>query len=121
MQKRKITIKSGGEEFQMEVTVEECRIYYRPWWQKKEQRNREAMEENEYMKSLMRGKDGLLEESLDSLILKEKELAVKLIGGQDSVSDYAKKHNQHRTTVSFRRTVVLEKLRKFFKEKGIDV
>ena len=47
MQKRKITIKSGGEEFQMEVTVEECR--------KKEQRNREAMEENEYMKSLMRG------------------------------------------------------------------
>ena len=39
----------------MEVTVEECRIYYRPWWQKKEQRNREAMEENEYMKSLMRG------------------------------------------------------------------
>lgn len=55
MQKRKITIKSGGEEFQMEVTVEEYRIYYRPWWQKKEQRNREAMEENEYMKSLMRG------------------------------------------------------------------
>ena len=55
MQKRKITIKSGGEEFQMEVTVEECRIYYRPWWQKKEQRNREAMEENEYMMSLMRG------------------------------------------------------------------
>ena len=35
--------------------VPECRIYYRPWWQKKEQRNREAMEENEYMKSLMRG------------------------------------------------------------------
>lgn len=64
---------------------------------------------------------GILEESLDCLILKEKELAVKLIGGQDSVSDYAKKHNQHRTTVSSRRTVVLEKLRKFFKEKGIDV
>lgn len=41
MQKRKITIKSGREEIQMEVTEEAYQKFYRPWWQqkKKEQRN----------------------------------------------------------------------------------
>lgn len=149
MSKRIITVKSGKEEFQMEVTEEEYRNYYRPWWQqkKREQRNREAMEENGYTEESYEGwKDGLLdeqvdlesqeecveeivekrfllgilEEALDSLMPEEKELAVKLFGEQVPVSDYAKKHNQHRTTVSSRKTVVLEKLRKFFKGKGID-
>ena len=43
---RKITVKSGDEEFTLEVTEEEYLKYYRPWWQmkKKEQRNREAMD-----------------------------------------------------------------------------
>ena len=47
---RKITIKSGDEEITMNVTEEEYRNYFRPWWQmkKKEQRNREAMEQNGY-------------------------------------------------------------------------
>ncbi len=47
---RKITIKSGNEEFTLEVTEEEYRNYFRPWWQQKkhEQRNREAMEQNGY-------------------------------------------------------------------------
>ncbi len=47
---RKITIKSGNEEFTMNATEEEYLKYYRPWWQmkKKEQRNREAMEQNGY-------------------------------------------------------------------------
>lgn len=50
MQKRKITIKYGREEIQMEVTEEEYQRFYRPWWQqkKKEQRNREAMEAQGY-------------------------------------------------------------------------
>lgn len=50
MQKRKITIKSGREEIQMEVTEEAYQKFYRPWWQqkKKEQRNREAMEAQGY-------------------------------------------------------------------------
>lgn len=50
MSKRVITIKSGKEEIQMEVTEEEYRNYYRPWWQqkKREQRNREMMEEMGY-------------------------------------------------------------------------
>lgn len=48
--KRKITIKSGREEIQMEVTEEAYQKFYRPWWQqkKKEQRNREAMEAQGY-------------------------------------------------------------------------
>ena len=47
---RKITVKSGNEEFTMDVTEEEYQRYYRPWWRmkKKEQRNREAMEKNGY-------------------------------------------------------------------------
>ncbi len=47
---RKITVKSGNEEITMNVTEEEYRNYFRPWWQQKkhEQRNREAMEQNGY-------------------------------------------------------------------------
>lgn len=50
MSDRKITVKSGNEEFTLEVTEEEYRNYYRPWWQQKkhEQRNREVMEQNSY-------------------------------------------------------------------------
>ncbi len=46
----KITVKSGNEESTLEVTEEEYRNYYRPRWQqkKREQRNREAMEQNGY-------------------------------------------------------------------------
>ena len=29
---RKITVKSGDEEFTLEVTEEEYQKYYRPWW-----------------------------------------------------------------------------------------
>lgn len=48
MSKRLITVRSGKEEIQMEVTEEEYQKYYRPWWlqKKREQRNREAMEEH---------------------------------------------------------------------------
>ena len=47
---RKITVKSGNEESTLEVTEEEYRNYFRPWWQQKkhEQRNRQAMEQNGY-------------------------------------------------------------------------
>lgn len=150
MSKRIITVRSGKEEIQMEVTEEEYRKYYRPWWQqkKREQRNREAMEEKGYTeesyevwKDGLRGEYGdvesheeyveeivekqlmlgILKAALDSLMPEEKELAVKLFGEQVPVSDYAKRHNQHRTTVSSRKAAVLEKLRQFFKGKGIDV
>ena len=61
---RKITVKSGNEEITMDVTEEEYQRYYRPWWRmkKKEQRNREAMEQNGYTEESYEGwKDGLTE------------------------------------------------------------
>lgn len=64
MSKRVITIKSGKEEIQMEVTEEEYQNYYRPWWKqkKREQRNREAMDENGYTEESYDGwKDGMLD------------------------------------------------------------
>ena len=50
MSEKIIRIKSGNEEITMNVTEEEYRNYFRPWWQmkKREQRNREAMEQNGY-------------------------------------------------------------------------
>lgn len=134
----------------MEVTEEEYKNYYRPWWQqkKKEQRNRETKEEYGYTEeSYDCWKDGalneqnelstaedsveeivekqcmleLLEEALDSLMPEEKELAVKVFGERVPVSEYAKNHSQHRTTVSSRKEVVLKKLRTFFKARGFDI
>lgn len=150
MSKRLITVKSGKEEIQMEVTEEEYQKYYRPWWQqkKREQRNREAMKEHGYTEESYDGwKDGILdeqvemcfqdvsveeimekrcmleilEEALDSLMPEEKELAVKVLGEQVSVSDFAKSHSQKRTTISSRKTVVLGKLRQFFRDKGFEI
>ncbi len=50
MAEKNIRIKSRNEEFTMNLTEEEYRNYLRPWCQmkKKEQRNREAMEQNGY-------------------------------------------------------------------------
>lgn len=49
-EKRIITIRSGNKEVRMEATEGEYRRYFRPWWRqkKREQRNREAMEEKGY-------------------------------------------------------------------------
>lgn len=63
----------------------------------------------------------ILEEALDSLMPEEKELAVKVLGEQVSVSDFAKNHSQKRTTVSSRKAVVLGKLRQFFRDKGFEI
>ena len=149
MSKRLITVRSGKEEIQMEVTEEQYQRYYRPWWQqkKREQRNREAMEANGYTEESYDGwKDGILdeqvemclqdasveeiiekqcmlkilEEALESLMPEEKELAVKVLGEQVSVSDF-KSHSQKRTTVSSRKVVVLGKLRQFFRDRGFEI
>ncbi len=150
MSDRKITVKSGNEESTLEVTEEEYRNYYRPWWQqkKREQRNREAMEANGYteesyeawrdnasdeigipdmelpgMNELVEKKLllGVLADAVDSLLPEERELAMKVFGEQVPVSEFAKMHGQPRTTVSSKKTVVLGKLRAFFREKGLDV
>lgn len=146
MQKRKITIKSGREEIQMEVTEEEYQRFYRPWWQqkKKEQRNREAMEAQGYrtesyeewkendmrteffsdsLEEMMEKKAMLevLKEALDNLMPEERELAEKVLGGEMQVSEYAKLKMESRTTVSSRKKRLLDKLRRYFVEQGFDV
>ena len=58
--KRIVTIRSGNEEVRMEVTEEEYQRYFRPWWRqkKREQRNREAMEEKGYVSGAAPGGEG---------------------------------------------------------------
>lgn len=150
MSKRIITIKSGNEEITLEVTEEEYLKYYRPWWQqkKREQRNREAMEEKGYteesfeawrdsaaegagipdvglpdMDELLEKKMllGILEEAMDSLMPEERELAVKVYGEQVPVTELARQAGMNRRTLAFHKEKVLEKLRRFFSNRGIDV
>lgn len=150
MSKRIITFRSGNEEISLEVTEEEYLKFYRPWWQqkKREQRNREAMAENGYteesyeawrdkaaekigipdmelpdMDELLEKKMllGILEEAMDSLVSEERELALKVFGEQMPVTEFARQKGGSRRTLAFRKERVLEKLRRFFSERGIDV
>ena len=147
---RKITVKSGDEEFTLEVTEEEYQKYYRPWWQQKkhEQRNREVMEQNGYTEESyeawrdnasegagipdmeLPGVDelvekklllGVLADAMDSLLPEERELAIKVFGEEMSVYEYARVKGGNRRTLDFRKNKVMEKLRHFFRERGFDV
>ena len=147
---RKITVKSGDEEITMNVTEEEYRNYFRPWWQQKkhEQRNREAMEQNGYTEESyeawrdnasegagipdmeLPGVDelvekklllGVLADAMDSLLPEERELAMKVFGEEMSVYEYARVTGGNRRTLDFRKNKVMEKLRYFFREHGFDV
>ena len=64
---------------------------------------------------------GVLADAMDSLLPEERELAMKVFGEEMQVSEFAKIHGQPRTTVSSKKTVVLGKLRTFFRERGLDV
>ena len=146
MSEKIIRIKSGNEEFTMNVTEEEYRNYFRPWWQmkKREQRNREAMEQNGYteesyeewkendmrtelfaesMEELAEKRMllGVLQDAMDSLLPEERELAMKLFGEEMSVYEYARVTDGNRRTLDFRKNKVMEKLRHFFREHGFDV
>lgn len=86
----------------MEVTEEEYQKYYRPWWQqkKREQRNREAMEEcgykeesyEEWKENDMRAE--LFAESME-------ELAMKVFGEEVSVYEFARMNGGNRRTLDF--------------------
>ena len=146
MSEKIIRIKSGNEEITMNVTEEEYRNYFRPWWQQKkhDQRNREAMEQNGYTEeSYEEWKENdmrtelfaesmeelaekrmlldVLRDAMDSLLPEERELAMKVFGEEMQVSEFAKSKNESRTTVSSRKQRVLEKLRLFFEDRGFDV
>ena len=128
MSVRKITVKSGNEESTLDVTEEEYQNYYRPWWQqkKREQRNREAMEQNGYteesyeawrdnaseevgipdmeppgMDELVEKKLllGVLADAMDSLLPEERELAMKVFGEEMSVYEYARVTGGNRRTL----------------------
>ena len=111
---------------------------------KKEQRNREAMEQNGYTEeSYEEWKENdmrtelfaesmeelaekrmlldVLRDAMDSLLPEERELAMKVFGEEMQVSEFAKSKNESRTTVSSRKQRVLEKLRLFFEDRGFDV
>ena len=129
---RKITVKSGDEEFTLEVTEEEYLKYYRPWWQmkKKEQRNREAMEQNGYteesyeewkendmrtelfaesMEELAEKRMllGVLQDAMDSLLPEERELAMKVFGEEMPLADYADMKGKNPRTLSDHKRKVL--------------
>ena len=122
---RKITIKSGNEESTLEVTEEEYRNYFRPWWQQKkhEQRNREAMEQNGYTEeSYEEWKENdmrtelfaesmeelaekrmlldVLRDAMDSLLPEERELAMKVFGEEMPLADYADMKGKNPRTLS---------------------
>ena len=146
MSVRKITVKSGNEESTLDVTEEEYQNYYRPWWQqkKREQRNREAMEQNGYTEeSYEEWKENdmrtelfaesmeelaekrmlldVLRDAMDSLLPEERELAMKVFGEQIPVTELSQQIGGSRRTLAFRKDKVLEKLRHFFREHGFDV
>lgn len=146
MSEKIIRIKSGNEEFTMNVTEEEYQNYYRPWWQmkKREQRNREAMEQKGYteesyeewkendmrselfaesMEELTERKMllNVLRDAMDSLMPEERELAMKVFGEEMSVYEYARITGGNRRTLDFRKNKVMEKLRHFFRERGFDM
>ena len=137
---RKITVKSGDEEITMNVTEEEYRNYFRPWWQmkKREQRNREAMEQNgyteesyeEWKENDMRTMEELAEkrmlldvlrDAMDSLLPEERELAMKVFGEEMPLADYADMKGKNPRTLSDHKRKVLSKLRKFFVEHGFEI
>ena len=146
MSEKIIRIKSGNEEITMNVTEEEYRNYFRPWWQmkKKEQRNREAMEQNGYteesyeewkendmrtelfaesMEELAEKRMllGVLQDAMDSLLPEERELAMKVFGEEMPLADYADMKKQNPRTLSDHKRKVLSKLRKFFSEHGFEI
>ena len=150
MSVRKITVKSGNEESTLDVTEEEYQNYYRPWWQqkKREQRNREAMEQNGYteesyeawrdnaseevgipdmeppgMDELVEKKLllGVLADAMESLLPEERELAMKVVGEEMPLADYAEMKGKNPRTLSDHKRRILSKLRKFFTEHGFEV
>lgn len=143
---RKVTIKSGNYEEEMELTQEKYDAYMRPWWaqQQRAKRNRDAMKKNGYsQESYEDWKDKynddissmstvtsleeivekkmeleLLSKALDTLIPDEREIAMTVLTGDMSLAEYARQNGAKRTTMSDKKTKVLRKLRDYFHNSG---
>ena len=122
MAKRKIRIRSGELEAWMEVTEEEYQKYYRPWWQqkKREQRNREAMEECGYKEESY---EEWKENDMRTELFAEstEELMVKVFGEEMPLIDFANMKKRNPRTLSDHKRRILSKLRHFFIERGFDI
>ena len=77
----------------------------------------ESMEELAERKMLL----NVLRDAMDSLMPEERELAMKVFGEEMSICEFAKSKGENRRTLAFRKNKVMEKLRHFFREQGIDV
>lgn len=64
---------------------------------------------------------GVLEEALDSLVPEERELAAMVFGEEMNVCEFARLKGGNRRTLAFQKDKVLEKLRKFFKDRGFEI
>lgn len=62
-----------------------------------------------------------LEEALSSLMPEGRELAEKVFGEEMQVSKFARLKGESRTTVSSRKQRVVEKLRRFFRDKDFQI
>lgn len=146
---RKVTIKSGNYEEEMELTQAQYDAYMRPWWQqkKREQRNRDVMEDRGYsQESYDDWKDKyndestsmitsesveelvekkmeleLLGKALDSLMPDEREMAMLVLTGKVSLAEYARHHEAKRTTMSDKKSKVLHKLQNYFRSRGYEI
>ena len=63
----------------------------------------------------------ILGEALDALLPEERELAVRVVGEEMPVAEFARMKKENRRTLASRRDRVLEKLRLFFEDRGFDV
>lgn len=146
---RKVTIKSGKYEEEMELTQVQYGNYMRPWWQqkKREQRNRDVMEERGYsQESYDDWKDKyndestsmitsesveelveknmeleLLSKALESLMPEERNMAMSVLTGEVSLAEYARQHEAKRTTMSDKKSKVLHKLQNYFRSRGYEI
>ncbi len=143
---RRVKITSGKYEVEMEVTQEQYSSYMRPWWEMKQRakRNRDAMEAKGYsLQSYEEWQDANLStggdmnsmeetiihqemlesltEALKSLTEYEKEIAISILTGDMSTAEFARVKGMKRTTVSDKKRIVLEKLKKYFQKMGYDI
>lgn len=89
-------------------------------WKENDMRNELFAEDTEELAE-KRMLLGVLKDALDNLLPEEREIAEKVFGEEMSVYEYARVSGKNRRTLDFRKNKVLEKLRRFFRERGIDV
>lgn len=143
---RTVKVTSGKYEAELVLTKEQYDDYMRPWWRQKQKakRNREAIEENGYTFTSyeewscgsganLSGYDSFEEEVIHKEKLEflrkvlatfteeEKQIALQILSGDVTVTQFAKDNGMKRTTVSDKKSAVLVKLQTYFKKNGYEI